>query len=143
VSPEPEATDDLEEKFYPEEIVGHSLPNKRKLRSRTAPTEYLVKVKWLDYPHEQNTDEPLLAFGKLKKSKGYDRNIGNVVPNLIADYANNNDLFDDPIFKTYHEHLCVVDEDIHEANLMISVVPTHPPCPGFRLLSFPGGGCAH
>jgi hypothetical protein len=94
VSPDPEVTEDLEEKFYPEEIVGHSLPNKRKLRSRTAPTEYLVKVKWLDYPHEQNTDEPLLAFGKLKKSKGYDQNIGNVIPNLIADYAHNNDLFD-------------------------------------------------
>jgi hypothetical protein len=31
VSPEAEVTEDLEEKFYPEEIIGHSLlPNKRK-----------------------------------------------------------------------------------------------------------------
>jgi hypothetical protein len=74
-------------------------------------------VKWLDYPHDQNTEEPLLTFGKLKKAKGYDWNIGNVVPNLIADYAHNNDLFDDPIFKTYREHLCIDEEDIHEANL--------------------------
>jgi hypothetical protein len=48
-----------------------------------------------DYPPDQNTDEPLLAFDKRKKAKGHDTNIGNVVPNLIADYAHANDLFDD------------------------------------------------
>jgi hypothetical protein len=68
----PKVPEDSEEKFYPKEIVGHSLPHNHQMRSHTAPTEYIVQVKWLDYPHDQNTEEPLLTFGKLKKAKGYD-----------------------------------------------------------------------
>jgi hypothetical protein len=44
VSPEPEVTDDLEEKLYPEEIVGHSLPNKRKLRSHKSAGDPIIPV---------------------------------------------------------------------------------------------------
>jgi hypothetical protein len=84
----PEVQQDTEAKFYPEEIVAHSLPpanNTRRTQSHTSPT-------MVDFPHDQNTDDPLLAFGKFKKVKGQDMNTGNAVPNLIANYALANDL---------------------------------------------------
>jgi hypothetical protein len=60
-----------------------------------------------------------------------EKKLSNAVPNIIANYALANDLFDDPIFKISREHLCIDDEDTtHEANL-VSVIHTHPaPCPG-------------
>jgi hypothetical protein len=85
-----------------EEIVSHSLPKTRSnciTQTCTTPTKYLVNDKWASYDHAaENTNEPLLPFGKIKHHNGDDVNISNSVPQLVADYADANDLFDDPIY---------------------------------------------